>query len=64
MIALYKIPYSFGFIMGCGIVKEYGGFNFLYKWLKKPHKESKDADDLTADFLGASLGYFIGHIVY
>jgi glycopeptide antibiotics resistance protein len=65
MILLYKIPFSFGIVIGIGIIKEYGYCDWIYRIFQKDHKdEVKDVDDIAANFLGASIGYLISLCLY
>lgn len=64
MLILFKVPCGFGIAMGLGIIKEYGAFDWLYRLARQDHKESKDVDDIAADFCGIVVGFVIGTIVY
>lgn len=64
MIALFKVPFGFGIAMGLGIIKEYGAFDWLYRLAGQDHKESKDVDDIAADFCGIVVGFIVGMFIY
>lgn len=63
-IVFFKCPWGFEIGMFLGIIKEYGAFNWMYKLAGKEHKESKDVDDITADFLGLVLGFILGNLIF
>lgn len=58
MCIFYFVPFGFWIVMLIGIVKEYGVFNWFFELFGKIG-ETKDVDDVAADFLGASFGYLI-----
>lgn len=65
MIALYKISFSFGIIMSLGFIKEYRATIPLLKFANKFLKsETKDTDDLLANYCGLVSGYLIGIAIY
>ena len=64
MIVLFKVPFGFGIAMGLGIIKEYGAFDWVYGLAGKEHKESKDVDDIAADFCGMIVGFIVGNLIY
>lgn len=62
---LYPMAYSFPLLIGLGIAKEYGAFEFVYRILgDHTHKESKDVDDICADYLGCCLGWLMGGLIW
>jgi hypothetical protein len=63
-IILHKVypdglNYTFRILMLLGILKEYGIFNIVYKIIGKDCKESKDVDDVFADYIGLIVGQII-----